>query len=140
MNDDPSGVLHALMPLALTLGFSVERWDANRVEIGVAWRPELCTAGGSLHGGVLMALADSAGAACAYLNLPAGAGTTTVESKTNFLRAVRGGRAVAAATPLHIGRSVIVVETEVHDGDGRLAAKVTQSQMVLQEPQGRDRR
>ncbi len=78
-----------------------------------------------------MALADSAGASCAFLNLPTGAGTTTVESKTNFLRAVREGRAAAIARPLHIGRTLIVVETEVRDTGHRLAAKVTQSQIVL---------
>ena len=124
-------MLHELMPLAATLGFAVERWDPEEVQVRVGWRAEICTAGGLLHGGVIMALADSAGAACAFLNLPAGAGTTTVESKTNFLRAVREGSALASARPLHAGRSVIVVETEVRDAGGRLAAKVTQSQMVL---------
>ena len=101
------------------------------MRIGVGWRPDLCTSGGVLHGGVIMALADTAGASCAFLNLPAGAGTTTVESKTNFLRAVRDGSALATSKPLHTGRSLIVVETEVRDADNRLAAKVTQSQMVL---------
>lgn len=119
------------MPLATTLGLGVERWEPDGVQIYVDWSPDLCTAGGVLHGGVIMALADTAGAAVASLHLPAGAGTTTVESKTNFLRAIRSGRAEATARPLHVGRSLIVVETEVRDSDGRLAAKVTQSQMVL---------
>jgi uncharacterized protein (TIGR00369 family) len=119
------------MPLAATLRFTVTRWEPDNLQIFVAWRPELCTAGGVLHGGVIMALADTAGAACAFLNPPAGADTTTVESKTNFLRAVRDGAAIATTVPLHVGRSLIVVETEVRDGDSRLAAKVTQSQMVL---------
>ena len=132
MSEHPSQSLHELMPLAVTLGSAVERWEPEEVQIKVAWRPELCTTGGLHHGGVIMALADSAGACCAFLNLPAGAGTTTVESKTNFLRAVRDGAAVATASPLHIGRSLIVVETEVRDENSRLAAKVTQSQMVLQ--------
>jgi uncharacterized protein (TIGR00369 family) len=79
-----------------------------------------------------MSLADSTGGACAYLNLPAGAqGTTTVESKTNFLRAVRSGDAEAISRPLHSGRTLIVVETDVVDDRGRLAARVTQSQLVL---------
>jgi len=79
-----------------------------------------------------MALADSTGAVCAFLNLPAGGqGTTTVESKTNFLRAVRSGYAVASSRPLHAGRKFVVVETEIHDDDGKLAAKVTQTQAVL---------
>ncbi|RSN47761.1 aromatic compound degradation protein PaaI [Amycolatopsis sp. WAC 04197] len=92
----------------------------------------LCTLGGVLHGGTLMALADATGAVCAFLNLPEGAqGTTTVESKTNFLRAVRSGHATATAKPLHAGRKLIVVETEIHDDEGRLVAKVTQTQAVL---------
>jgi len=79
-----------------------------------------------------MALADSAGAVCAFLNLPEGGqGTTTVESKTNFLRAVRSGHATATAKPLHAGRKLIVVETEIRDDEGKLVAKVTQTQAVL---------
>lgn len=132
MSEDPTKTLHDLMPLAMTLGFTVERWEPEGVQVGVTWRPELCTAGGLLHGGVIMALADSAGAACAFLNLPAGAGTTTVESKTNFFRSVRDGRATANSTAIHVGRSLIVVETEVRDEETRLVGKVTQSQMVLQ--------
>jgi uncharacterized protein (TIGR00369 family) len=96
------------------------------------WSPSLCTAGGILHGGVVMALADSAGAACAVLNLPDGAtGTTTVESKTNFLGAVRNGSVSATSTVLHRGGTTIVVETVVRDGAGKLVAKVTQTQLVL---------
>lgn len=131
MTDDLTHSLHDLMPLAATLGLAVERWEADSVELSLAWRPDLCTAGGVLHGGVIMALADTAGASCAFLNLPPGTGTTTVESKTNFLRAVREGSAKAGSRPLHVGRSLIVVETEVRDADSRLVAKVTQSQMVL---------
>lgn len=79
-----------------------------------------------------MALADSTGAVCAFLNLPEGAqGTTTLESKTNFLRGVRSGYATASAKPLHAGRRVVVVETEIRDDDGKLAAKITQTQAVL---------
>jgi len=131
MSADATANLHELMPLTATLGFSVERWEPEVVQLTVEWRRDLCTAGGVLHGGVIMTLADTAGASCAFLNLPQGAGTTTVESKTNFLRAVRDGRVVATSRPLHTGRSLIVVETEVHGADNRLAAKVTQSQMVL---------
>jgi len=128
---EPIHLLQDLMPLAATLGLTVERWEPGEVQISVTWRPELCTSGGLLHGGVIMAVADSAGATCAFLNLPEGAGTTTVESKTNFLRAIRDGAAEARARPLHTGRTVIVVETEIRDAEGRLAAKVTQSQLVL---------
>jgi uncharacterized protein (TIGR00369 family) len=79
-----------------------------------------------------MALADSAGGACAFANLPDGAaGTSTIESKTNFLGAVREGTVTATARPLHVGRTTIVVETELRRDDGRLVAKVTQTQTVL---------
>ncbi|MHB1928347.1 MAG: PaaI family thioesterase, partial [Acidimicrobiales bacterium] len=94
----------------------------------------LCTAGGVLHGGVLMALADSAGALCAYLNLPDGASTTTIESKTNFLRAVADGHVDAVSRTLQRGRRIIVVETDLIDGDARLVARVSQSQLVLAAP------
>jgi len=94
--------------------------------------PSLCTAGGVLHGGALMTLADTAGALCAFLNLPDGAaGTTTIESKTNLLAAVRDGTVTATATPLKAGRTIIVVETEMRDSRGRLVAKTTQTQAVL---------
>ena len=95
------------------------------------WAEDLCTAGGVLHGGALMAAADSLGALCAYLNLPEGASTATLESKTNFLRAVRGGAVTLAATPLHVGRSSIVVQTELRDRDGDRVALVIQTQAVL---------
>jgi uncharacterized protein (TIGR00369 family) len=85
-----------------------------------------------LHGGTVMALADSAGGACAFLNLPPGAaGTSTIESKTNFLGAVRSGTVRATARPLHVGGTTIVVETEMRDERDRLVAKVTQTQVVL---------
>lgn len=83
-------------------------------------------------GAALMSLADATAAVCAFLNLPDGArGTTTVESKTNFLRAVRSGHAIASATPLPAGRRFIVVETEIRDDEDALVAKVTQTQAVL---------
>jgi len=101
----------------------------------MAWAERLTTGNGILHGGALMALADSAGAGCASLNLPEdAAGTSTIESKTNFLGAVRDGDVVATARPLHVGKTTIVVETEIRAGD-RLVAKVTQTQAVLR-PRG----
>jgi uncharacterized protein (TIGR00369 family) len=78
-----------------------------------------------------MAAADSLGAICAFLNLPAGASTATMESKTNFFRAVRGGRVHAVSRPLHVGRSSIVVQTELSDEDGRPVAFVIQTQAVV---------
>lgn len=132
MSDQLTREFGELMPLAATLGISVSRFEAAEVRVSLEWAPGLCTTGGALHGGALMALADSAGGACAYLNLPAGAqGTTTVESKTNFLRAVREGTVEATSRVLHRGRTLIVVETEVRDVKQRLVAKVTQTQLVL---------
>jgi 1,4-dihydroxy-2-naphthoyl-CoA hydrolase len=84
-----------------------------------------------LHGAALITLADSLGALCAYLNLPAGAGTATIETKTNFFRAVRDGHVDAASRPLHVGRSTIVVQTDLRDAEGRHVAQVTQTQSVL---------
>ncbi len=124
--------LHSLVPLAATLGMSISEGAPDGVTLEMDWKPELCTAAGVLHGGALMALADTGGAVCAFLNLPEGAaGTTTIESKTNLLAAVREGTITARTTPLHVGRTVIVLETELRNADGRLVAKTTQTQAVL---------
>ncbi len=129
---DATAVLQAAMPLCATLGIRAERYTPEEVVLALDWAPSLCTTGGLMHGGAIMALADSAGGACALLNLPADAsGTATIESKTNFLGAVRQATVTAKATPLHAGRTTIVVETSVRDSEGRLVAKVTQTQMVL---------
>lgn len=126
------GVIENIMPLAATLGIRADEYTAQCVALSLDWAPRLCTANGILHGGVIMALADSAGGACALLNLPDGAaGTATIESKTNFLGAVRGGTVTATAKPLHRGGTTIVVETAVRDSAGKLVAKVTQTQIVL---------
>jgi len=123
--------LHGLVPFAATLGLRVAAASPEAVRVELDHRPELCTAGGVLHGGAIMALADTTGAVCAYLCLPHGATTATVESKTNLLAAVRGGVVTATAAPLHVGSTLIVVETELRRDDGRLAAKTTQTQAVL---------
>ena len=129
---DATTLIHQAMPLCATLGVRAEKYAAEGVVLALDWAPSLCTAGGILHGGVIMAVADSAGAACAFLNLPKDAsGTATIESKTNFLGALRSGSVTATATPLHAGGTTIVVETSVRDDSGRLVAKVTQTQMVL---------
>jgi 1,4-dihydroxy-2-naphthoyl-CoA hydrolase len=126
--------LHAFVPLAALLGVRVAGAEPESVRLELDWREELCTAGGVMHGGALMSMADTAGALCAFLNLPEGAaGTTTVESKTNLLAAVRDGTVCAIATPLRAGGTLIVVETELRDGDGRLAAKTIQTQAVLRD-------
>jgi uncharacterized protein (TIGR00369 family) len=98
------------------------------------WQASLCTAGGVLHGGALMALADSAGAACAFAGLSVsapGARTSTIESSTHFFAAVRGGTVTATARPVHSGRSTIVVRTELRDDSGKVVAETTQTQAVL---------
>jgi 1,4-dihydroxy-2-naphthoyl-CoA hydrolase len=124
-------VVNAQMPLGATLGIRTFG-DADEVDATLEWAPELCTAAGVLHGGVLMSLADAAGGVCAFLNLPAGAaGTATIESKTNFLGAVREGTVVARSSPLHIGKTTIVVETDVFDAAGRRVARTMQTQAVL---------
>jgi 1,4-dihydroxy-2-naphthoyl-CoA hydrolase len=124
--------LHELVPFSAALGIRLSGASPRAVQLAMDWRQELCTAGGVLHGGALMSLADTAGAVCAYLNLPEdGDGTTTIESKTNLLAAVRAGTVSATATPIHAGGSLIVVETELRGDDERLVAKTTQTQAVL---------
>ena len=124
-------VVNAQMPLGATLGIRMFG-DADEVDATIDWAPELCTAAGVLHGGVLMSLADAAGGVCAFLNLPAGAaGTATIESKTNFLGAVREGTVIARARPLHIGKTTIVVETDVFAAADRRVARTIQTQAVL---------
>ncbi|MFC9429547.1 PaaI family thioesterase [Streptomyces sp. NPDC056987] len=118
------------MPFARITGVRLAEADTSLVRGSLPWAPDLCTAMGVLHGGALMTLADSVGAVCAFLNLPTGATTSTVESKTNFFRAVRSGTLHAVARPLHVGRSIIVVQTELADGDGRQVGLTIQSQAV----------
>jgi 1,4-dihydroxy-2-naphthoyl-CoA hydrolase len=119
------------MPFANLIGAELVSASSDEVRGRLEWTPERCTTGGILHGGVLMALADSIGAYCAVLNLPPGAGTATIESKTNFFRAVREGFVEAVSTPLHVGRTTIVVQTDVIDGQGKRVARVTQTQAVI---------
>jgi uncharacterized protein (TIGR00369 family) len=124
--------LAEIAPLAGTLGIEVTQSHSEEVRGGMDWAPEKCTAGGVLHGGALMAFADTLGGVCAFLNLPDGATTTaTVESKTNFFRAVREGRVEGVTRPLHVGRTFIVVQTDVIDGNKRRVAQTTQTQAVL---------
>jgi 1,4-dihydroxy-2-naphthoyl-CoA hydrolase len=130
--DELTEFMHSAMPFSASLGAEVVSAAKDEVRLRVPWAPERCTAGGVLHGGLLMALADTAGAWCAFLHVPEGATTTTVESKTNFLRAVRDGHVEAVARPLHTGRTFIVVDTELRDAQDRLVARVTQTQAVLQ--------
>ncbi|HEX2030082.1 MAG TPA: PaaI family thioesterase [Actinomycetota bacterium] len=133
MTDEAAGPLAniaELVPFAGTLGIEVSAASPEEVRGRLEWSERLCTTGGVLHGGALMSLADTLGAACAFLNLPAGATTSTLESKTNFFRPVTGGLVEAVTRPLHVGRTVIVVQTDLLDGDGRRVAQVTQTQAV----------
>jgi uncharacterized protein (TIGR00369 family) len=120
-----------LMPFAATLGIELDAAEATEVRGHLAWSERLCTTTGVMHGGALMGLADSLGGLCAYLNLPPGVQTATISSGTVFLRGVRGGVVTAVSRPLHTGRTVIVVRTDLMDDAGRLAAQVTQTQAVL---------
>ena len=121
----------AAVPLAGLLGIEIVAAELEEVRGTLPWRADLCTSGGILHGGVLMAFADTLGGVCAFLHLPEGAGTATVESKTNFFRPVRDGVVTGVARPLHVGRTFIVVQTDLTNGDDRRVAQVTQTQAVL---------
>ena len=137
MTDDtaapaPLADLVAMMPFAAGMGIEVAAAAPEEVRGSMAWRPELCTTFGAMHGGAMMAMADSVGAVCAFLNLPAGATTSTIESKTNFFRGVREGSLHGTSQPLHVGRTTIVVQTDLLDDRGKRVAQVTQTQAVLQ--------
>jgi 1,4-dihydroxy-2-naphthoyl-CoA hydrolase len=123
--------VHRLAPFTKELGIVATSVDPTRVEAIAEWKREWCTAGNTLHGGFIMALADSVGAMCATLNLPRGADTSTIESKTNFLRGCTGGTVTGVATPLHVGRRTIVVQTDVSRDDGKLVSRTIQTQAVL---------
>lgn len=132
IDEQQTAFVRSALPYTALFGIEIVAATEDEVHGQVAWRADLCTVGGALHGGLLMSLADSTGAICAQLNLPPGAaGTTTIESKTNFLRAVTGGRLHARSRPLHAGRTTVVVTTELRDDDDRLVGVVTQTQAVL---------
>ncbi len=132
---DPNQVdLHAvvaMMPFAQSSGVLLAAAAPGEVAGYLDWAPERCTTAGMLHGGALMTLADSVGAVCAFLNLPPGATTSTIESKTNFFRAVRRGRVHATARPVHVGRSVVVIQTDLRDDAGKAVALALQTQSVV---------
>jgi 1,4-dihydroxy-2-naphthoyl-CoA hydrolase len=113
------------------LGIRFVETSPERVVAELAHREALTTLGGSFHGGTLMALADTLGAVATVLNLPPGAGTTTLESKTNFLAAARSGTVRAETTPLHRGKRTMVWQTRVLDESGRVLSLTIQTQMVL---------
>ena len=130
-NQAATDSLRELMPLAALLRFSVDRSSADEVVLTAPWAPEHCTTGGILHGGYLMALADAAAALCAVQNLRPETWTSTIESKTNLFRPVPSGTVTATSTPIHVGRTTIVVQTDLTRDDGKLATRTTQTQAVL---------
>lgn len=121
------------LPFAKLLGIEFLSASKERVTAAMLVRPDLCTVNSMIHGGALMAFADTLGAAGTVLNLPPGAGTTTIESKTNFLAAAPAGQKVLGeATPVHLGRRTMVWQTQIKLESGRAVALVTQTQMVLE--------
>ena len=123
--------LQRLMPFAKACGIRLLTATPAEVRGEMDWTPALCTSADVMHGGALMTFADTLGAMCAFVNLPQGATTTTIESKTNFFRPLRGGRAHGVTIPLHVGRTLIVVQTDVRDDEKNRIALVTQTQAVL---------
>lgn len=129
---DPNAVNNMWKDLfAAQLGMRFVEADPDRVVAELEIRDSLRTIGGALHGGALMALADTVGGTAAVLNLPPGASTATIESKTNFFAAGKNGVVRAEATPLHRGKSTTVWQTRVTDESGRLLSLTIQTQAVL---------
>jgi uncharacterized protein (TIGR00369 family) len=132
MTMDPTAIGESLSgTLGAVLGIRFLEASPDRVTAELLIRDDLRTVGGALHGGTLMALADTVGAVATVVNLPPGAGTTTLESKTNFFAAGRAGLVRAEATPLHRGKRTMVWQTRVTDEAGRLLSQTIQTQMVL---------
>ena len=133
MTIDPAALTeHHKGCLPELLGVRFTEATKDRVVAELQVRDDLKTFGGRLHGGAIMALADTVGATATFINLPPGASTTTLESKSNFFAGATGGAVRAETTPLHRGRTTMVWQTRVTDASGRLLALVIQTQMVLQ--------
>ncbi|MFC0283524.1 PaaI family thioesterase [Camelimonas abortus] len=125
INDD-------MIPFAKLLGIRITSATRDRVTAEMAVKPEFCTRPATLHGGAVMAFADTLGAVATVVNLEPGQGTTTLESKTNFVAPAPVGDVVRGeTTPIHRGRRTQVWQTRIHNGAGKLVAVVTQTQMVL---------
>jgi len=124
------GALTAMMPFAQHLGLIVDQASPDEVVARLAWAPHLCTAAGIMHGGVLMSLADTAGALVTFLGLPAGATTATITSTSQMFRPVTGGTVRAVAVPMHRGRTTVTAQTSLYDSERRLVALTTQIQAI----------
>jgi uncharacterized protein (TIGR00369 family) len=120
-----------MMPFAVETGIELIAASESEAVGRLAWAPQRCTAGGLMHGGALMSLADTVGAVCAFLNLPADTTTATTNSVTHLFRGVREGTVTARARPVNVGRSMIVVRTRLTDDAERLVAETTQTQAVI---------
>ena len=119
-------------PFSQLMGTRIVEVTRDRVVAEVVVREELTNRNGGLHGGAVMAIADNLGGTATFVNMPEGAGTTTIESKTNFFAAVPLGDTVRAeCTPLHRGRTTMVWQTKITRNDGRLCALVLQTQIVI---------
>ena len=120
------------LPFAELLGIAFVSASPDRIVAEMTVREDLCTTPAVLHGGAIMAFADTLGAMGTIVNLPQGAGTTTVESKTNFVApAPIGTRVIGETTPVHRGRRTMIWQTRISTSEGRLVALVTQTQLVL---------
>ena len=122
--------LIGMMPFAARLGMSLAQASPDRVVATLPWAPDLCTATGVMHGGVLMSLADTAGALVAFLGLAEGQTTATLTSTTQMFRPVSSGMVRAEARPLHRGRTTMTVQTTLYDAEERLIAQTTQIQVI----------
>jgi uncharacterized protein (TIGR00369 family) len=121
-----------MLPFAELLGIEFISAASDKIVAEMTVREDLCTRPAVLHGGAVMAFADTLGATGTILNLPEGAGTTTIESKTNFVApAPAGTRVIGEATPIHRGRRTMIWRTRVSTPEGRLIALVIQTQLVL---------
>jgi 1,4-dihydroxy-2-naphthoyl-CoA hydrolase len=131
-NVELTAMLRDQMAYAAVLDLRIVRLTKASAIALAEWKPERTTTGNVLHGGYLMGCADAIGAAVAFYNLPEGSvGTTTIESKTNFFRAVRSGTIQVRAAPVHVGSTTIVVQTDIVDDRERLVCRTTQTQLVL---------
>ena len=123
--------MRELMPLCGHLDIDLVRASSEEVVGSMEWSEATTTMGGAMHGGALMSLADTIGGVVAFLNVPEGAGTSTISSSTVFLRGLREGTLTATGRLIHKGRTTIVAETELTDAHGRPVARTTQTQSVL---------
>ncbi|HJU19130.1 MAG TPA: PaaI family thioesterase [Stellaceae bacterium] len=132
MDDLLARIRADMLPFAALLGIAFTAAAPDRIIAEMVVREDLCTRPPVLHGGAIMAFADTLGAVGTVLNLPEGAATTTIESKTNFVApAPLGARIIGETTPVHRGRRTMIWQTRITTAEGRLVALVTQTQMVL---------